>query len=57
MLKLFTFFSTQNKTKFVSRCVLTHRKAKLNRVFKKFSRLSFLRLVRSGNVTGLKKSS
>ena len=57
VLKLSKFFGSQNKTQFVNRCVLTNRKAKFNRIFKKFSRLSFLRLARSGSVPGLKKSS
>lgn len=57
ILKLSNFSGSQNKTRFVNRCVLTNRKAKFNRVFKKFSRLSFLRVVRSGVIPGLKKSS
>ena len=55
--KLSGFSGSQNKTRFVNRCILTNRKAKFNNVFKKFSRLSFLRLARSGKITGLKKSS
>lgn len=46
-----------NKIRFVNRCVLTSRKAKFNKKFQKFSRLSFLRLARSGFIVGLKKSS
>lgn len=55
--KLSTFSGNQNKTRFVNRCILTNRKAKFNRIFKKFSRLSFLSLARSGAISGLKKSS
>jgi hypothetical protein len=40
--KLSNFSGSQNKTRFVNRCILTNRKAKFNNVFKKFSRLSFL---------------
>mgnify|MGYP006174023681 CR=1 FL=1 len=47
----------QNQTLFVNRCILTNRKAKFTRIFNKFSRLSFLRLARSGIIPGLKKSS
>jgi ribosomal protein S14 len=55
--KLSTFAGKHNKTRFVNRCILTNRKAKFNRIFKKFSRLSFLALARSGAISGLKKSS
>jgi len=55
--KLSNFSGSQNKTRFVNRCVLTHRKAKFNKIFKKFSRLSFLWLARFGKIPGLKKSS
>ncbi len=57
VLKLSKFLGSQNKTQFVNRCVLTNRKAKFNRIFKKFSRLSFLLLARSGSISGLRKSS
>lgn len=57
VLKLSNFAGNQNKTRFVNRCVLTNRKAKFNRIYKKFSRLSFLSLARSGSIPGLKKSS
>nr|YP_010208957.1 ribosomal protein S14 [Skeletonema tropicum]UBA16267.1 ribosomal protein S14 [Skeletonema tropicum] len=57
ILKLSSLSGKHNKTKFVSRCVLTNSKAKLNRTFKKFSRLSLLRLARSGTISGLKKAS
>ena len=55
--KLSNLSGNQNKTRFVNRCILTNRKAKFNNIFKKFSRLSFLRLARSGKIPGLKKSS
>lgn len=55
--KLSNFLGGQNKTRFVNRCVLTNSKAKFNRTFKKFSRLSFLSIARSGKISGLKKSS
>lgn len=57
ILKLSNLSGRHNKTKFVSRCVLTNSKAKLNKTFKKFSRLSLLRLARSGVISGLKKAS
>ena len=57
ILKLSIFFKSQNKTQFINRCLLSNGKAKYNRVFKKFSRLSFLLLARSGKISGLKKSS
>lgn len=49
-----------NKTKFksqlVKRCLLTGRKGKFNEMFR-FSRLSFLKLVRNGYLSGFKKSA
>lgn len=57
ILKLSNLSGRHNKTKFVSRCVLTNSKAKFNKTFKKFSRLSLLRLARSGAISGLKKVS
>lgn len=54
--ELSNYHKRQAKVRFVHRCILTKRKAKFNRNFKKFSRLSFLRLVRSGVISGLKKS-
>jgi ribosomal protein S14 len=57
ILKLSSLSGSHNKTKFVNRCVLTNSKAKLNKTFKKFSRLSLLRLARSGAISGLKKAS
>ena len=55
--KLSNFSLSHKKTRFVNRCVLTNHKAKFNRIFKKFSRLSFLLLARSGTISGLKKPS
>jgi ribosomal protein S14 len=57
VLKLSNFLGNQNKMRIVNRCILTNRKAKFNRIFKKFSRLSFLRLARSCAIPGLKKFS
>lgn len=57
VIQLASFSKKLNKIRLVNRCVLTTRKAKFNRTFKKFSRLSFLRLARTGMVPGLKKSS
>lgn len=55
--KLSNFSGSQNQTRFVNRCILTNRRAKFNKIFKKFSRLSFLRLARLGKISGLKKFS
>ena len=55
--KLSKFLGGSYKTRFVNRCILSKGKAKFNRVFKKFSRLSFLLLARSGKIPGLRKSS
>lgn len=55
--KLSNFSGAQNQTRFVNRCVLSKGKAKFTRIFKKFSRLSFLLLARSGKISGLRKSS
>ena len=57
ILKLSNFSGNYNQTRFVNRCILTNRKAKFNNTFKKFSRLSLLRLARFGKIPGLKKSS
>ena len=43
-------------TQLNNRCIMTGRKKKLNKFFK-FSRLVFLRLVRSGYIFGFRKSS
>lgn len=39
-----------------NRCILTGRKKRINKLYS-FSRISFIKLVRSGNINGLKKSS
>jgi len=57
ILKLSNFSGNCNQTRFVNRCILTNRKAKYNNTFKKFSRLSLLKLARFGKISGLKKSS
>jgi ribosomal protein S14 len=57
VLKSSNLSNNQNKVRFVSRCLFTNRKAKFNRTFKKFSRLSFIRFARFGYISGLKKSS
>lgn len=48
---------SKNKNRYVNRCILTTRKAKFHRFFNKFSRLTLLKQIRLGNVSGLKKSS
>ena len=53
--KLSNWARTYEKARFVSRCTLTNQKAKFNRIFKKFSVLSFLLLARSGVIPGFKK--
>lgn len=56
VLKLNTLPKKSIKTRLVNRCVLTGRKGKFTNSYK-FSRLVFLRLLRSGNISGLKKST
>lgn len=56
VLKLTTLPKKSIKTRLVNRCVLTGRKGKFTNSYK-FSRLVFLRLLRSGNISGLKKST
>lgn len=56
VLKLTTLPPKSIKTRLVNRCVLTGRKGKFTNSYK-FSRLVFLRLLRSGNISGLKKST
>ena len=55
-LKVSDLSSANLKNKIVKRCVLTGRKSKIHNNFR-FSRLMFLRLVRYGFVSGLKKST
>jgi small subunit ribosomal protein S14 len=57
ILKLSNLPKNSSKVRLVNRCVLTSRKAKFTRIYKKFSRLSFLRLVRFGHLSGVQKSS
>ena len=57
ILKLSNSVKTKSKVRFVQRCLLTNRKAKFNRIYNKFSRLSFLRLARNGDISGIRKSS
>ena len=56
ILKLTTLPKKSIKTRLVNRCVLTGRKGKFTNSYK-FSRLVFLRLLRAGNISGLKKST
>ena len=49
-------FQTNTLTQLVKRCVLTGRKKRLNSYYS-FSRIALLRLVRSGHIFGIKKSS
>jgi len=55
-LRLTTLPKKSIKTRLVNRCILTGRKGRLTNSYK-FSRLVFLRLVREGSVSGLKKST
>ena len=48
--------SNSSSTFVTNRCILTGRKKRINK-FYKFSRISFLKLARSGNVFGMKKST
>ena len=56
VLKLTTLPKKSIRTRLVNRCVLTGRKGKFTNSYK-FSRLVFLRLLRAGNISGLKKST
>jgi len=47
---------TQNPNQFVSRCIFSGQKKKINNLFHT-SRLSFLRLARNGFINGIKKSA
>ena len=53
---LFLNFKKDSFNQTVNRCILTGRKKRLNNLYS-FSRISFLHLVRSGFIFGLKKSS
>ena len=50
------FLRKASVTQTVNRCILTGRKARVNKLYN-YSRLVFLRLVRAGLLSGLKKSS
>lgn len=56
VLKLSSLSKKGVKTRLVNRCIMTSRKGKATNSYR-FSRLVFLRLVRSGNISGLKKST
>jgi len=47
---------TNNSNQFVSRCVFSGQKKKINNLFH-VSRLSFLKLARNGFINGIKKST
>lgn len=48
--------TTSSLTHINNRCVFTGRKKRINKLFS-FSRISILKLARTGNINGLKKSS
>jgi len=56
VLKLSSLSKKGAKTRLVNRCILTSRKGRSTNSYR-FSRLTFLRLVRAGNISGLKKST
>lgn len=53
---LLVFTARSSLSYFSNRCVITGRKKRINKSYS-FSRIVFLKLVRSGNINGLKKSS
>lgn len=53
--KLITLPSSSSHTFITNRCVLTGRNKRVNKHYK-FSRIAFLKLVRSGHIFGMKKS-
>lgn len=55
-LKLTDFELNAHKIRLVNRCILTSRKNRFNKSYK-FSRLVFLKFVRNGYISGLKKLS
>jgi len=57
VLKLSNFSKNSSKIRMVNRCILTGRKSKFIQIYKKFSRLSFLKLSRQGILSGFYKSS
>jgi len=56
VLRLSSLSKKGAKTRLVNRCILTSRKGRSTNSYR-FSRLVFLRLVRSGNISGLTKST
>lgn len=54
-LKLNTFSKNSSKIYLVNKCIVTGDKSKINKKYK-FSRIFFLKYIRSGNITGIKKS-
>lgn len=54
--KLFTLPSNSSMSAINNRCIITGRKNRINKLYS-FSRILFLKLVRSNNINGLKKSS
>lgn len=55
LLQLTSLIKKKYKIRLVCRCILTGRKGKSTYLYK-FSRLTFLRLIRNGSISGLKKS-
>lgn len=55
-LKVSNFPSKSSEIFIVKRCILTGRKKRINKYFS-FSRLEFLKIIRSGKVYGMRKSS
>jgi len=56
LLKLSQMLKMSSSTFFGNRCIFTGRRKRINQ-FYSFSRIMFLKLVRSGYLNGLKKSS
>lgn len=54
--KLTSLPSNNSLTVTTNRCILTGRKKRINKLYK-FSRITFLKLVRSGEISGVKKIS
>jgi len=55
-LQLTNFELNTHKIRLINRCILTSRKNRFNKSYK-FSRLVFLKFVRNGFISGLKKCS
>jgi small subunit ribosomal protein S14 len=56
VLKLIKLPSNASKVYITNRCILTGRRKYINK-FYRFSRMEFLKLARSGNISNLRKSS